>query len=199
MRKLPEQTVGRRDEVSPWSSQSMRLTGVLGGILFLGLLYDPVPARSAPGYTVTLAWDRNPDSRVTGYRVYYGATSRSYTNSIVTGNVTTNTVSGLASGVTYFFAITANTADGLESDFSNEIRFVPGLPTVQIRVTSSGQAILTVKGLIGHTHDIQVTPDLKTWTVIGTVTVGAGGSVNFTNSNAGSFGRRYYRTRDTQP
>ena len=199
MRKPPEQTVGRCDEVSPWSSRSRRLTGVLGGIRFLGLLHDPVQALSAPGYAVTLAWDRSPDSSVTGYRVYYGPTSRKYTNSIMAGNVTTNTVAGLASGVTYFFAITANTASGLESGFSNEIRFVPGLPTVRIRVTSSGQAILTVKGLIDHTYDIQATPDLKTWTVIGAVMVGGTGSANFTNSNAGSFPRRFYRTRDTQP
>jgi hypothetical protein len=199
MRKIPGQTVGRRNGVSSRSSRSGRLTGVLGGILFLGLLHDPVPVLSAPGHTVTLAWDRSPDSGVTGYRVYYGPTSRNYTNSIVAGNVTTNTISGLASGVTYFFAITANTAGGLESDFSNEIRFVPGLPTVQIRVTSSGQAILTVNGLTGHTYDIQATPDLKTWTVIGTVTVGASSSVNFTNANAPNFPKRFYRTRDTQP
>lgn len=114
------------------------------------------------------------------------------------GNVTTNTISGLASGVTYFFAITANTAGGLESDFSNEISLVPGLSTVRIHVTSSGQAVLTVKGLIGHTYELQATPDLTTWTVIGAVTVGASGSANFTNANASSFPKRFYRTRDTQ-
>jgi Fibronectin type III domain len=199
MRNIPERTVGRSDEVSFWSSRSRRLTEVLGGILFLGLLHDPVQALNAPGYTVTLAWDRSPDGGVNGYRVYYGATSGNYTNSVVVGNVTTNKVSGLSSGVTYFFAITANTAGGLESAFSNEISFVPGLPTVRIRVMSSGQAVLTVTGLIGHTYDIQVTPDLKSWTVIGTVTVGASGSVNFTNSNAPTFPNRFYRTRDTQP
>ena len=120
-------------------------------------------------------------------------------NSVVVGNVTTNTVSGLTSGVTYFFAITAYNVAGMESPFSNEIIFVPGLPTVRIGALSSGAAVLTVKGLIGHTYDIQATPDLKNWTVIGTATVGPSGSVNFTNSNAGSFARRFYRTRDTQP
>jgi Fibronectin type III domain len=166
-------------------------------MLFLLLL--PRPVLALPGaYTVTLTWDASPSPGVTGYRVYYGVGSGNYTNSVVAGNVTTNTVSGLSSGVAYFFAVTAFNTIGLESPFSNEISFIPG-PRVQVRVTPSGQAVLTVKGLNGHNYDIQVTPDLKTWTVIGTVTVGAGGSANFTNSNAGSFSRRYYRARDTQP
>lgn len=70
MRTIPEQNFGRRDEVSSWSCRSRGLTGVLGGLLLLGLLHAPVQALSAPGYGVTLAWDRSPDSSVTGYRVY---------------------------------------------------------------------------------------------------------------------------------
>jgi hypothetical protein len=72
---------------------------------------------------------------------------------------------------------------------------VPILPGVQLRVTPTRQFILTVNGLIGHTYDIQATQDFKTWTVIGTVTVGASGSLDFTDTNAASFSRRFYRTR----
>jgi hypothetical protein len=66
---------------------------------------------------------------------------------------------------------------------------------VQLRITPTRQFILTVNGLIGHTYDIQATQDFKTWTVIGTVTVGASGSLDFTDTNAASFSRRFYRTR----
>jgi hypothetical protein len=66
---------------------------------------------------------------------------------------------------------------------------------VQLRVTPTRQFILTVNGPIGHTYDIQATQDFKTWTVIGTVTVGASGSLDFTDTNAASFSRRFYRTR----
>ena len=45
--------------------------------------------------TVTLAWDDNPDPVVAGYNLYYGGTSRAYTNRISTGNATNITISGL--------------------------------------------------------------------------------------------------------
>jgi hypothetical protein len=66
---------------------------------------------------------------------------------------------------------------------------------VQVGVTRAGQFILTVTGQVSHTYDIQATQDFKTWTVIGTVTVGATGLLNFTDTNAASFSRRFYRTR----
>jgi hypothetical protein len=176
----------------------MRALRIFGGILLLVLLQRPALALP-DAYSIPLSWDASSSLAVVGYRVYYGTTSGNYETSIVVGNVTSNTVSGLASGVTYFFAVTAYTAAGLESAFSSEISVVPGLPTLQIRVLATGPTILNVRGLIGHTYDIQGTSDLKTWAVIGTVTVGVGGSVSFTNSNAGNFARRFYRTRDTQP
>lgn len=70
-----------------------------------------------------------------------------------------------------------------------------GLPGVQLRVTPTRQFILTVTGTIGHTYDIQATQDFKTWTVIGAVTVGTNGLSVFTDTNAASFSRRFYRTR----
>jgi hypothetical protein len=66
---------------------------------------------------------------------------------------------------------------------------------VQLRVTPTKQFVLTVTGPVGHTYDIQATQDFKTWTVIGTATVGAGGTLNFTDTNAASYSRRFYRTR----
>ena len=50
-------------------------------------------------------------------------------------------------------------------------------------------------GPIGHTYDILATQDFITWTVIGTVTMGASGSLDFTVTNAASFSKRFYRTR----
>jgi hypothetical protein len=56
-----------------------------------------------------------------------------------------------------------------------------------------------LNGRATHTYDIQATQDFTTWTVIGTVTTDAGGSAGFTDTNAASFPRRFYRIRDTQP
>ena len=77
------------------------------------------------------------------------------------------------------------------------VGLAPPLPSMsmQVRVAPARQFILTVTGQVGHTYNIQATPDFKTWTVIGTVTVGATGSLNFTDTNAPNFPRRFYRTR----
>ena len=97
--------------------------------------------------------------------------------------------------------ITVTVSDGGASNNLTSQSFVvtvglaPPPPGVQVRVTQARQFILTVTGQVGHTYDIQATQDFKTWTVIGTMTVGATGLLNFTDTNAPSFSRRFYRTR----
>jgi hypothetical protein len=85
---------------------------------------------------------------------------------------------------------------GLESEFSDELSFTaPGLlPALQIRPVTGGQFVLPVTGLMGTTHDIEATEGFTNWTVIGTVTLGTGGSTDFTDTNAMSFPKRSYRT-----
>ena len=175
----------------------MGLTRVLGGIFFVALFPNPVHAVQS----VTLAWDPSPDTNVVGYNVYYGVASRTYTNAVDVGNATSVNIPGLVEGRTYFFAVTAYIAGGLESDFSNEISYsVPGgLPPVQIGVASNGQVTVTVTGQIGRTYDILATETFTAWTVIGTVTLGGSGSVDFTDTNAASFSKRFYRIHDIQP
>jgi hypothetical protein len=70
--------------------------------------------------SVPLAWNPSPDVNVAGYKIYYGGASRTYTNSVDVGNVTSTVITGLAEGTTYFFAATTYGADGVESDFSDE-------------------------------------------------------------------------------
>jgi hypothetical protein len=171
----------------------MGLTRVLGGILFFALLHNPVQAVRS----VTFAWDRSAETNIADYRIYYGGESRTYTNMVSTGNTTSVTIGNLAEGMTYYFAATAYSILGLESDFSDEISYlVPMAAGVQVRVAPSGQTLLTVSGPVGRTYDIEATQDLKTWTKIGTVTVGAGGVLNFADTNAAVFSKRFYRTRE---
>ena len=75
------------------------------------------------GQSLVLAWDQNPENDLEGYRLYYGASSRNYTNVVNVGNFTTNEVTGLVEGTTYFFAVTAYNTNGLESDFSDEVSY----------------------------------------------------------------------------
>jgi hypothetical protein len=148
--------------------------------------------------SVTLAWNTSADPTVVGYNIYYGVVSRTYTNVVNVGNTTNVTISGLVEGATYYFAATAYNTLGLESNFSGEASYtvLTALARLQIRAAPAGQVVLTVTGQTGHTYEILATQTFTAWSVIGTVTVGAGGSLDFTDTNAVSFLKRFYRTRE---
>ena len=71
--------------------------------------------------TLQLTWDASTDSRIDGYYVYSGTAHGTYSKKVWVGNVTNTTISGLTAGVTYYYAATALSRDGLESIFSNEL------------------------------------------------------------------------------
>lgn len=181
------------------SARFKRMANVLIAILSVAMLHHsaragaPLPAT----YSLTLAWNPSTSPEVVSYIAYRGTAPGNYTRSSNVGNLTTATISGLFFGITYYFAITAADVDGLESDFSNEFSYRLELPRVQLqsRGLVNGQFVLTVTGLAGNRYNLEATQDLATWTVIGTVTVGAGGSLDFTDTNAANYPQRYYRTR----
>jgi hypothetical protein len=77
--------------------------------------------------SVHLAWtapttytDGTPQTDLTGYKIYYGTSSGNYTTSIDIGNVTSYTLTNLATG-TYFISVTAYDSSRIESNFSNEV------------------------------------------------------------------------------
>jgi hypothetical protein len=145
---------------------------------------------------VTLAWNPSTSTNIVGYNVYYGLASGVY-NSVESVTGTNVIIIGLAAGTTYYFAATAVDALGVESPFSNVASFTTGVPTVRVRTAAAGQFVMTVSGFIGQTYDIEATQDLITWIVIGTFTVDASGSMDFTDTNAASFPQRFYRTHET--
>ncbi len=121
---------------------------------------------------VTLAWDASPDASVTGYRVYYGVATASYTNSAAVGNATSATLANLTDGVTYYFAATAYDAAGTESPFSNEASYTvpvgspnatPTLNAISAVAISEDAAAQTVSltgissGSVSETQTLTVT------------------------------------------
>jgi len=133
-----------------------RLKKVVLGILLPGCLSILFPFISNAAGSVNLAWDSSPDAGVAGYNVYYGTGSRSYQNEIPTGTNLTAAVSGLAGGQTYYFAVTAVDASGLESDFSGEVTYSvpqtnspPTISAIPNQVTSAGQATPALSFTIG--------------------------------------------------
>jgi fibronectin type 3 domain-containing protein len=103
--------------------RGLLLIGFIAGAALIAACGGSTQEQTAIGTgAVTLSWDA-PADPVTGYRVYYGTRSRNYNQAFGDGEfVATNThvVTGLQSGRTYYFAVTATDASGAQSDFSNE-------------------------------------------------------------------------------
>jgi len=88
----------------------------------------PPPAAAATA-SITLGWvpptvnsDGSPITNLAGYKIHYGTTSSDYTQTIALENagLTRYVLDNLPTG-TYYFAITAYNAQGVESSLSEEI------------------------------------------------------------------------------
>ena len=73
--------------------------------------------------SATLLWSANADTDLAGYKVYRSTASGTYGAAVATlgQTVTSYVSSGLQTGTTYFFVITAYDSAGNESPFSNEV------------------------------------------------------------------------------
>ena len=73
--------------------------------------------------TATLSWNASEGSDLAGHKIYQATAPGAYGAPIaaVPVNVTDYTVTGLESGTTYFFTVTAYNTDGAESPFSSEV------------------------------------------------------------------------------
>jgi len=85
---------------------------------------SPAPITSQTS-AATLRWTASADTRVQGYRVYYGVSSRTYAQSkgagIDVGGSVSHIAGSLQTGRTYYFAVTAYDGVGNESDYSAEV------------------------------------------------------------------------------
>jgi hypothetical protein len=90
-------------------------------LLFVALVV--VVGRPAVAGTASLAWDPVSDTDLAGYRVYYGTSPGSYTQSVDVGNVTQATISGLTDCTTYYFGVKAyDTAANESTSYSNQVQ-----------------------------------------------------------------------------
>ena len=124
---------------------------------------SPVDLAIAVGIDhVDLSWFPNPESDISGYKVYWDTDSGfPYSNSLDVGNVTFYTLKGLISGQTHYIAITAydndydplndnpntivneNQTNGNEGWYSNEIEAKLHGDQVPPTVTTGSASLLT--------------------------------------------------------
>lgn len=77
--------------------------------------------------SVTLAWDPNTESNLSGYMIHYGTSSGNYSQTVSAGlpaivaGAVTFVVPNLPAGQTYYFVVTAYDSAQTETAFSNEV------------------------------------------------------------------------------
>ena len=71
--------------------------------------------------SVQLSWSASTNASAAGYKIYYGKSSRTYTNSVDVGNALSATIQGLQPNKVYYFSVTAYNAGKTESGYSTEV------------------------------------------------------------------------------
>jgi hypothetical protein len=89
--------------------------------LRVGCLFAVALAQPAYAATVTLAWDPNPEADIAGYVIFYGTEPGVYTTRLDVGNRTSQSITGLADGARYYFAVQAYDTAFLYSALSQAI------------------------------------------------------------------------------
>ena len=155
--------------------------GVLAGLL-VGAILWLFPAPASAGRSVILAWKASDDTNVISYNAYYGTASRVYSQVVPTGKATAVTISGLAAGVTYYFAVTAVNAAGLESLPSSEVSYTVPLASPPVlalaRMACAGPQKVFCLSSTGNNPAqwaIEASADLTTWS---TLALGTNASVH---------------------
>jgi hypothetical protein len=99
----------------------------------------------ASAATVTIAWDRNPEPDIAGYRISYGTVSGVYTNTVDVGNRLDYQIRGVDDGQKYYFVVRAYNTGGAVSPPSSEISAnivgLTALATDMVSPTPTGKPI----------------------------------------------------------
>jgi beta-glucanase (GH16 family) len=82
---------------------------------------------------IDVAWTASLSPGITNYRMFYGDTSGTTTNTVDLGNVSSTVISGLSSGVTYFVSIIAISPNG-QSQASDA--------TIQVQVSNNSGGVV---------------------------------------------------------
>ena len=120
-------------------------------------IFSFVTGAFAETRSVTLSWDPNTEPDIAGYKVHWGTSSGVY-GQFSDVSQTTASVSDLAVGIRYYFAVTAYNKAGLESGYSEEVSAIVPSPdstpapqyllNISTRVRVSGGDNVMIGGFI---------------------------------------------------
>jgi hypothetical protein len=151
-----------------WKSALSRHVALLCQI---GILFSAPATLISADLGVTLQWDANPEPLVVGYRAYVGTESGHYDRVFDSHSNVFVRVSPLDPGVTYYFAVSAYTSDGLESPLSDELSYAVRINGTNITLTPltitvmKGESPVTVSFNVkpSRRYFVQTSPDLNAW------------------------------------
>lgn len=145
--------------------------------------------------SVTLGWNSSPSPSVAGFYLYFGTESGTYSTRVNEGTNTQVTIDGLQEGLTYYFALTAYTAAGIESAPAPEITYVvPGILAVDPATSPGNPLNIQFPVAPGHWYEIQASEDLKSWaTIWQTATVTSNSWLGYQDWQSGLYPMRFYR------
>jgi Fibronectin type III domain/FG-GAP repeat len=104
-----------------WLGVNVQRLGWLARTIGVAVVLSCAAALAAEAGSVTLAWDRNPESNISGYVLYYGNAPGEYTGSVAVGNVTEYVFTEPVNGRSYFFAVQAVNFAGAGGGLSTEV------------------------------------------------------------------------------
>ena len=107
--------------------------GVKLGLLILILIYIPSLVFAV---TARVTWNKNPESDIAGYWVYYGTSPSNYDHLVGVGTTPSIDITGLQAGSTYYFAVTALDTSGNQSGFSQQVSVT--IPPAATSTSTSG-------------------------------------------------------------
>ncbi len=139
-----------------WAGKSVKLTVLAVGLALLSQ-WTAVAVQN-----VEISWNPRADASVTGYKIYYGSSSRVYSSTLNAGSVTNLTITGLADGSTNYFAATTYDSAGNESSYSSEVSFVAGVSNPNV-ITNLPGVLNTVANVSAITNTADAHSVLVSW------------------------------------
>lgn len=137
---------------------------------------------------VTITWDdlSTFESSISGYKIKYGISSGAYTSTVNVGDVLSSSISGLNSGQTYYFTVSAYDNDNFlinETPDSQEVSIVyDGPPSILFNPSSPDPSANATPSLTGTVED-----EMGIVTALQYQMDGTGGSWSNCNANDGAF------------